>query len=100
MGWKSQDYLCESCGRADIELIERNEPVPELKCGSCGSTMVAVWGAPAVLNHTLPAGTKRFDALRADVKMRKELSDAKQRGDMDSAKRISSERKKLNRGDS
>lgn len=99
MGFKSQEYACEGCGHRVTDLIERGEPVPALDCSECGHAMVATFGAPAVLNHTYRSGNRRFDGLRQDMKLRKEISDAKQRGDMDSARRAQKERKKLNKGE-
>lgn len=100
--FKSQDYECDACGGRSIELVERGTEPQPLACElrECAGARLPVWGAPKVLNHTYPDGTRRFANIRASRELAKAVSTAKREGRRDDEKRLRSEKRKVDKSSS
>jgi len=95
---KTYCYECPTHGvfATVVEFEDRDKPQP---CKECGADSTRTWegAGPMVLNHSFRDGHKRFDAIRETSKLRKEKADARARGDLDRAARVSKEIIKVNK---
>lgn len=92
MGFKSQEFECPDCKTQINELIERNEPVPEIYCVDCQVVMPAVMSAPMIMQAAYPDGTKRFDGLRESMKLKRAAAKARREGNFGLAAEIKKEK--------
>ena len=93
MSWKTHDYQCDACGHAEIVMLRRDEDTLPQPCPECDGVMLRIFSAPAVFNHAHRDGVRRFDHLRRKQEYSKQLSDAKQRGDTETQRKLKKEYK-------
>lgn len=73
-------------------MADYDKPVM-CSCG-CDKQMVRKLSAPAVMNHALPDGTRRFDKLRAERAKQREKAERK----MEENKRLAEKRRQMEGG--
>ena len=97
MSLKTYCYKCPHHGvfAATVEFDDRDRP---RICGECGERSPRTWeqAGPRVMRNTYIDGTRRFDNLRADMKLRKARSEAKETGDWQTVNEIRQERQRRN----
>jgi hypothetical protein len=70
MAWLSVDLLCDACGHAWDDLVDRLDPLTkgDYECPSCGGSRAhRTVSAPMILNASFPEGTRRFGKLRQEA---------------------------------
>jgi putative FmdB family regulatory protein len=90
VSWITHDYLCETCGERSDHLVERGEVPDHVACPVCGAQAVRVPGGH-VTTASYVDGSGRFDHLREQGKLRRELRKAVRRHDFKEAARIQRE---------
>lgn len=68
--WKTADFRCQHCGNHEIGILFDidSEDIDVYNCSSCGELSTRVFGAPTVMNASLPDGARRNDGAWQNAK--------------------------------
>lgn len=92
----TRDHRCTDCGELTIMLHEREAELEWVPCEHCGGPAQKTISA-AITKASLVDGNGRFDGIRRQRKLERELQKAKRTGKKDDAARLKRELGKAGR---